>query len=142
MDTQHSEHAADSWLLTPESPMVSPCLCVSVVNSLFDCILSRCRQPAKNPQGSLPAPIVVSCWARRITLAEVEGMDRVRWWLLMAALMVSAAAALAAQAMPSATLSDKPLSQRWLDYNIDARVNAQKHTIDATEVLTWHNFTG
>ena len=51
-------------------------------------------------------------------------------------------AGLAAQPMPSATLSDKPLSQRWLDYNIDAHVNPQKHTIDATEVITWHNFTG
>ncbi|HTM88451.1 MAG TPA: M1 family metallopeptidase [Terriglobales bacterium] len=49
---------------------------------------------------------------------------------------------LPAQPMPSATLSKQPLSQRWLDYNIDAHVDAQKHTIDATEVLTWHNYTG
>jgi len=69
-------------------------------------------------------------------------MHRVRGWVLIAILVASAAAALAAQTMPSATLADKPLSQRWLDYNIDARVNAQKHTIDATEILTWHNFTG
>ena len=69
-------------------------------------------------------------------------MDRVRGWVLIATVMASSAAALAAQPMPKATLSDKPLSQRWLDYNIDARVDAQKHTIDATEELTWHNFTG
>ena len=69
-------------------------------------------------------------------------MDRVRGWVLIATVVAGVAAALAAQAMPSATLSDKPLSQRWLDYSIDARVDAQKHTIDATEVLTWHNFTG
>ncbi|HKW26993.1 MAG TPA: M1 family metallopeptidase [Terriglobales bacterium] len=69
-------------------------------------------------------------------------MDRARWWMVIATLMACAPVALSAQPMPSATLSDKPLSQRWLDYNIDARVNAQKHTIDATEILTWHNFTG
>jgi hypothetical protein len=69
-------------------------------------------------------------------------MHRARWWVLIATVIACAAAALAAQRMPSATLSDKPLSQRWLDYNIDARVNPQKHTVDATEVLTWHNFTG
>jgi hypothetical protein len=69
-------------------------------------------------------------------------MDRARLRVLIVAVMAWAAAALAAQPMPSATLSDKPLSQRWLDYNIDARVDAQKHTIDATEVLTWHNLTG
>ena len=69
-------------------------------------------------------------------------MDWARRWVLIVTVMVCAEAALAAQLMPSATLSDKPLSQRWLDYNIDARVDAQKHTIDATEVLTWHNLTG
>src|ERR1041385_242543 len=69
-------------------------------------------------------------------------MHRARRWVLLAIVIACAAAALAAQRMPSATLSDKPLSQRWLDYNIDARVNPQKHTVDATEVLTWHNFTG
>jgi len=70
-------------------------------------------------------------------------MDRARrWWFLIISVLAGATVMCAAQPMPSATLSDKPLSQRWLDYNIDARVDAQKHTLDATEVLTWHNFTG
>jgi hypothetical protein len=41
-----------------------------------------------------------------------------------------------------ATLSDKPLSERIVAYQIDARFDAVKHTVDATEVLTYHNLTG
>lgn len=40
------------------------------------------------------------------------------------------------------TLSDKPLSERVVAYQIDARFDAAKHTLDATEVLTYHNLTG
>jgi hypothetical protein len=35
-----------------------------------------------------------------------------------------------------------PLSQRVVAYNIDARLDAVKKTIDATETLTYHNLTG
>src|SRR5690348_2825783 len=48
-------------------------------------------------------------------------------------------------AIPDTTLainSDKPLSQRVVHYEIDARYDASKHTIDATELLTYHNLTG
>jgi hypothetical protein len=48
-------------------------------------------------------------------------------------------------AIPETTLainSDKPMSQRVVHYEIDARYDATKHTIDATEVLTYHNLTG
>ncbi len=38
--------------------------------------------------------------------------------------------------------SDKPLSQRVVHYEIDAKYDAVKHTIDATETLTYHNLTG
>jgi len=37
---------------------------------------------------------------------------------------------------PLSTLSDKPLSQRVVAYQIDARFDPHKHTLDATEVLT------
>src|SRR5438552_8362262 len=40
--------------------------------------------------------------------------------------------------IPETTLainSDKPLSQRVVHYEIDARYDATKHTVDATEVL-------
>src|SRR4030081_3620088 len=47
--------------------------------------------------------------------------------------------------IPDTTLavnSTQPLSQRIVHYEIDARYDAAKHTIDATEVLTYHNLTG
>jgi len=38
--------------------------------------------------------------------------------------------------------SGAPMSQRVVHYEIDARYDAVQHTIDATEVLTYHNLTG
>jgi hypothetical protein len=45
-------------------------------------------------------------------------------------------------ASPIATLAEKPLSERVVAYQIDARYDAAKHTLDATEVLTYRNLTG
>jgi len=42
----------------------------------------------------------------------------------------------------SAINSPTPLSQRVVHYEIDARYDAKAHTLDATEILTYHNFTG
>jgi len=50
-----------------------------------------------------------------------------------------------ALSIPGTTLavnSTQPLSQRIVHYEMDARYDAAKHTIDATEVLTYHNLTG
>src|SRR5258708_26006559 len=47
--------------------------------------------------------------------------------------------------IPNTTLainSDKPMSERVVHYEIDAKYDAGKHTVDATEVLTYHNLTG
>src|SRR6202140_4181002 len=47
--------------------------------------------------------------------------------------------------IPETTLgtnSDKPMSQRVVHYEIDARYDASKHIVDAIEVLTSHNLTG
>jgi hypothetical protein len=47
--------------------------------------------------------------------------------------------------IPDTTLavnSDKPMSERVVHYEIDAKYDAAKHTVDATEVLTYHNMTG
>ena len=41
-----------------------------------------------------------------------------------------------------ATKSPKPLSERVVAYQIEARVDAEKKTIDATETLTYRNLTG
>lgn len=43
---------------------------------------------------------------------------------------------------PVSTLANQPLSERVVSYQIDARYDANKHTLDATEVLTYRNLTG
>jgi len=51
----------------------------------------------------------------------------------------------AASPIPETTLainSPTPLSQRVVAYNIDAKYDAVKHSLDGTEVLTYHNLTG
>ncbi len=48
-------------------------------------------------------------------------------------------------AIPDTTLainSAQPLSQRVVHYEINAKYNAGKHIVDATETLTYHNLTG
>jgi peptidase M1-like protein len=50
-----------------------------------------------------------------------------------------------AMSIPDTTLavnSSTPMSQRVVHYEIDAKYDAAKHTVDATEVLTYHNLTG
>jgi hypothetical protein len=50
-----------------------------------------------------------------------------------------------ALSIPNTTLainSTTPMSERVVHYEIDARYDATKHTIDAAEVLTYHNLTG
>lgn len=42
----------------------------------------------------------------------------------------------------SAINSSTPMSQRVVHYEIDARYDAKGHSLDATEVLTYHNLTG
>src|SRR6266436_431673 len=47
--------------------------------------------------------------------------------------------------IPDITLainSPAPLSQRVVHYEIDAKYEASSRTVDATEVLTYHNVTG
>src|SRR5580698_5751202 len=51
----------------------------------------------------------------------------------------------AALSIPDSTLainSDKPMSERVVHYEINAKYDAVKHTVDATEVLTYRNLTG
>ncbi len=50
-----------------------------------------------------------------------------------------------AVSIPDTTLainSPTPMSQRIVHYEIDAKYNASTHTVDANEVLTYHNVTG
>src|SRR6202790_3234409 len=51
----------------------------------------------------------------------------------------------AGMSIPETTLainSPTPMSQRIVHYEIDAKYDASKHIVDATEVLTYHNLTG
>ena len=43
---------------------------------------------------------------------------------------------------PSPPRSAGPLSQRVVAYVIDAKYDPDKHSVDATETLTYHNLTG
>jgi peptidase M1-like protein len=54
----------------------------------------------------------------------------------------SSAAPVPTSPPPVATLADKALSERVVAYQIDARFDANKRTLDATEVLTYRNLTG
>jgi hypothetical protein len=54
---------------------------------------------------------------------------------------IMAQTAAPSQAM-SATLSTDPLSERVVDYQIDAHYDARKKSLDAIEILTYHNLTG
>lgn len=47
-----------------------------------------------------------------------------------------------ALALPIGAQAPQPLSTRVVTYKIDARLNASKKTIDATETLTYRNLTG
>lgn len=54
---------------------------------------------------------------------------------------VSLLAPLSAQS-PFAPSVKGPLSQRVVAYQIDAKYEPEKHTVEATEVVTYHNLTG
>ena len=61
------------------------------------------------------------------------------------AAMASAASTDTSLSIPDTTVavnSSAPLSQRVVHYEINAKYDAAKHIIDATEVLTYHNLTG
>ena len=64
---------------------------------------------------------------------------------VVSAATASMAANNATVAIPDTTLavnSDKPMSERVVHYEIDAKYDAVKHIVVATEVLTYHNLTG
>lgn len=57
-------------------------------------------------------------------------------------LLVAVTLALLLGATAQTAAAGKPLSERIVAYQIDASVDAQKKTIDATETLTYRNLTG
>jgi len=65
--------------------------------------------------------------------------------LLWGTIRLSAQLATVVPPIPATTSSinsSAPLSERVVHYEIDANYDAEKHTLDATEILTYHNLTG
>ena len=64
------------------------------------------------------------------------------WCCLLVALASVSAAQTGIPNTISGINSPTPLSQRVVHYEIDARYDPKSHTLDASETLTYHNFTG
>lgn len=62
--------------------------------------------------------------------------------LLFAPLCLAAVAPLFGQTSPLLPSQKAPLSNRVVAYQIDARYMPKTHSLDATETLTWTNYTG
>ena len=77
-------------------------------------------------------------------LVKLETVNAARQAEVPAMVQASAAAA-STGSIPNTTLainSSTPMSERVVHYEIEARYDAAKHSVDATEVLTYHNLTG
>jgi hypothetical protein len=92
--------------------------CTAILALAFTAFMSRSTTTAAMPQAAAPAV----AHASPSNVAAPTGLS-----------------------IPDTTLainSDKPMSQRVVHYEIDAKYDVGKHTIDATEILTYHNLTG
>ncbi len=77
-------------------------------------------------------------------LVKLETVNAARQAEVPAMVQASAAAA-GSGSIPNTTLainSSTPMSERVVHYEIEAKYDATKHSVDATEVLTYHNLTG
>jgi hypothetical protein len=78
----------------------------------------------------------------------MPGYDKVPLFLMAAMLALPvfgqpvSSGTVSIPATTTAINSSTPLSQRVVHYEIDARYNANAHTLDAAETLTYHNVTG
>src|SRR5258708_14623799 len=97
------------------------CFPAASVAALSLIIMSGAK--ARPAQGMPPAPAQSMAATRSRAIHEAPG-------------------ALSIPDTTSAINSDKPMSQRVVHYEIDAKYDASKHIVDATEVLTYHNLTG
>src|SRR5258708_832387 len=97
------------------------CFPAASVAALSLIIMSGAK--ARPAQGMPPAPARSMAATRSRAIREAPG-------------------ALSIPDTTSAINSDKPMSERVVHYEIDAKYDAVTHTVDATEVLTYHNLTG
>lgn len=65
-----------------------------------------------------------------------------RWQLVLVVCGFTVVATAQGPPGPGTTASAKPLSERVVAYQIDARLDVKSKTLDATEVLTYRNLTG
>ena len=63
-------------------------------------------------------------------------------WFAAISLFFGLGISVYAQPGSAATNSEEPLSERVVAYSIDARLDAQRKTLDATETLIYRNLTG
>src|SRR5271170_7266716 len=75
-------------------------------------------------------------WLRRVVCVLAL------WLVVPAFAEVGSVTGLAIPATTSAINSPTPLSSRVVAYDMDARYNAEAHSLDASETLTYHNLTG
>jgi hypothetical protein len=94
---------------------------------------------------SLPVVSVIVIWLAVMQHAAKAAAPQQPERVVTAATGSIAANSAKTASIPDTTLainSDKPMSERIVHYEIDAKYNAQTHIVDATEVLTYHNVTG
>jgi len=90
------------------------------------------------------AVVAVLCWCVIASIAR-KGETAPPQIQAPAQTAVSSTSQSQSLSIPDTTLainSPAPMSQRVVHYEIDAKYDAAKHTIDATEILTYHNLTG
>jgi hypothetical protein len=94
---------------------------LAVLTLVVSALMNRRTATAAAPQGAAPA-VKATPMAKNTVDAASDAMS-----------------------IPDTTLainSPTPMSTRVVHYEIDAKYDAAKHIIDATEVLTYHNLTG
>jgi hypothetical protein len=94
---------------------------LAVLTLVVSALMNRRTATAATPQGAAPA-VKATPMAKNTVDAASDAMS-----------------------IPDTTLainSPTPMSTRVVHYEIDAKYDAAKHIIDATEVLTYHNLTG
>src|SRR5436305_15091906 len=90
--------------------------CAAVLALAFTAFMSRNTSTAATPQAVAPA---VAAHASSSNVGATTGLS-----------------------IPDTTTAincDKPMSQRVVQCDIDAKYDAAKHTIEATETLTYHH---
>jgi hypothetical protein len=86
---------------------------------------------------------LVKVFGRRVLFEKDSRRSPMKPWLVLRfGLVLTLMSAAAVAQSPFAPKVTGPLSQRVVAYQIDAKYDPAKHTVEATETLTYHNLTG